>query len=330
MKHIENAISCENWELCVRIQLHLGNREKAANILGHIVKHFPHHPRIGIYYIRATSVLMKLELWEQAAAYANAAMDLEVEKIGVFARSDLMFVMARIVDLWGRSLAKGAIEDGDGDGDGEERTAAAVEVEAEAEAEGANSKHVAADMKKTLAASAYQKIFYDRFGSGEEGEDGKEEEEEEEEKEQGQKNTLESTEAKISARKEKRRAQREAAINNSKSVSILNTRQRFASFHGNDEDREYSSCQEWLDDPKTWTVYAEMAASQEFFLIACNFYQQAIDISAQRENRSMATGKLYLAYAKSLKRIGDESMAKDYLRKVRVGLGVGVVEFCSE
>jgi len=284
--HMENAVKAENWEYYVKTQLFLGKREKAAMILGHMVKHFSSHPRIGVYYLRATAVLMKLGMWEQAAAYAKAAMDYllasdneevdyaEEKKIGVFGRTDLMFVMARIMCLWGVKLkAEGlkmmnaAVKDGS-----DENMAAAGKLDSK----GAD--------KLSLATSAYARIFEVRFG---------------ERRNEGADDDVPTYS----------RSRRARSDNYDGHVG--------SSFHGNLDDFGYKNSSEWIEAPKTWINYAEMASTEGINLIAANFYKQAIDLSP-KEDTSISRGRLYLAYAKCLKKTGDDDGYSSYSQKAIV------------
>ncbi|GMI45359.1 hypothetical protein TrCOL_g8772 [Triparma columacea] len=97
--HFENAVNFDLWMKCASVHNYLGDRKRAAAVLGYMVKAFPNHKSLGSCYLRAASILVKMELWNQAAAYMNAVIALE--RVAVFDKMDLMFIMATILKIWG-------------------------------------------------------------------------------------------------------------------------------------------------------------------------------------------------------------------------------------
>ncbi|GMH58109.1 hypothetical protein TL16_g02539 [Triparma laevis f. inornata] len=97
----ENAVNFDLWQKCAAVHNFLGDRKRAAAVLGYMVKSFPHHKEIGTCFLRATAVLVKLELWKESAAYMNAVTQLDY--VALYDKLDLMFIMATIFDKWGES-----------------------------------------------------------------------------------------------------------------------------------------------------------------------------------------------------------------------------------
>ena len=99
LTHLENAVNLEQWEKCATVHTALGDFKRAAAILGHMIQSFPNHKNLGNLYIKAASVLVRLGLWEQAAAYMQAAISLD--SLAIVGKLDLYFMMATLFMQWG-------------------------------------------------------------------------------------------------------------------------------------------------------------------------------------------------------------------------------------
>ena len=100
LAYVENASDFEKWLKCASVHQYLGDMLRTAAVLGYVLKAFPRHQGLGCCMIRATSVLVKMEMWREAAAYMNTVMSFE--SVSIFSKMDLMFIMATIFKKWGQ------------------------------------------------------------------------------------------------------------------------------------------------------------------------------------------------------------------------------------
>ena len=271
LAHVKVACDVGCWRESSQVLMCLGDYARAAQTLGVLIRSFPRYPQIQAIQLDCAVMLFQLQRYEQAVAYAAAALKTN-RPPAPLTHSDLLFFMARIYDKWAE----------------ESENQAEKQLEAREEAREAEKE------ARKLAKLEKEENPEDSSGSSEEEEEGESEEESSDE---------ESIADFGEERREVAGKARMKIYENLKETYKLPFHEVFERGVDGEDGKVIKvviDFEDWLKDPYLWRDFANRAIDANKYLIAVDLYQEAIRYATFDDEESVESS---VESAKKEKRI---------------------------